>query len=342
MVWLSLVLIGTYCTFQPDISKVIKGYEMPANPIRILPVFLFSICFIFGAIPVSAEVAVILSRDDFEPYQEARQGFEETCTAPTKVFAFEVENRETRQYKQRSIDEALNYIQKGNPELICAIGTQAFLAVLQVAPAQIPIVAAMVKSPEQLIQDSLATGHTIYAVDFFVSSDIVMETIRSTYPELKSIGIIYYETSQSLVDELRAEADTRNLQVIAEVADGNNPLPALRNVSTSADLFLIIDNAMIGGSAFDVLLGFQKPIISLIHNPRMVRKGALFGFLLQSRENGRAVGQIANTILAGGKVTPPFPKMTKAALAVNQKVRDLLNVPVPNNFDILEKYNTIE
>ncbi len=305
--------------------------------IRGLGLFLCCV-LLYSEVVVGAEIVIVVS-GSFKPYLETQKGFEEICREKTKVFIFE---GKPKNYDQKSINKALNYIRDNNPPLICVIGTQALTAVLPVTSKTTPVVTSAVKNPELWAKDYLSNGHQVYGVNLFVSSDLVIKTIRSTYPNVKTIGIAYLEISTNLIEELSTEAEKQGLTIHAELADPRNPLPATEAISADSDLFLIVDNSMIGETSFDALLLSRKPIVSLVKSPLLVSKGALFGFRAQFKENGRRAGEIANILLDGKPVKQKFPKMQKVSLLINKKVSEQIGKPLPTGFEIEREYKEIK
>lgn len=310
--------------------------------IKIGRVILFIVWLIYPMSGMAGDETVLVVSGNFRIYEEAKEGFKDTFEGKTKEFVFKAERtRQGTKFDQSSIQKTVEHIQNESPKLVVVFGTQALMSVLDVVSEKTPVIISMVKNPLMWTNEHIEQGRPIYGVEPLVSPELVMQTIQTTYPEAKTVGVAYLERSTELVMELSKSANDVGLHLHAEMASTENPLIAIEAMRQDADLFVVVDNAMIESTALDVLLLQRKPIITLVKNKTVVSKGALFGFQPQYRENGRVAGEMANHLLQKKPIDENFTKMKRVSLVVNRKVREQLNTPLPEGFDIDTEFSVI-
>ncbi len=170
-----------------------------------------------------------------------------------------------------------------------------------------PIAAGLVKTLDNGLQN--VTGTTSQDPNFET-----LELAKKLFPAMKKVGIVYTSSeanSVSILNNLDEKIKSKNMdvQIVRKaISTTTEILPAAKALLSEVDaMFLINDNTVI--SSVDLLVKestkSQKPIFA--SDVDSVKKGALFTYGLNYKDEGTASANILKTILLDKKLPSQIP-----------------------------------
>lgn len=154
-----------------------------------------------------------------------------------------------------------------------------------------------------LLQESSKQPRTAIFIE--QSYDRQFDALHYTFPKLKTIGVIYSDTTQKAIPEIKAASSKYQFNLIArKIQDPSNIFPVIVNLSGQADaLFAIPDPEIYNrNTAQNILLTTYKSHIPLIaYSSSYVKAGALFSVYSTPEQFAFQAADIAVDFLLNGK-----------------------------------------
>jgi putative ABC transport system substrate-binding protein len=272
--------------------------------------------FLFFGTPVFAHEILVLKSFNAGPFNEALRGFKAVCRSETKTIM--VSNGE-----MFDIDKT---VREEKPGLILAIGAGALKQAINIRNA--PIVYLMVLNPEEMIRGR----ENVTGVRMIIPPDKYLDVMEKlNLPRLK-VGLLYDpEYSDILMKRIMQAAASRGIDISAKEVRKPRDVPdMLEKMKGSFNLFWMLpDPSVVTADTVEYLLlltqQYRVPIVTFAD--KYLQMGAMISLDIDSFDLGKQGGEIANRILAGGKIADiPHTEPRKSVLRVNRKIAAKLGI----------------
>jgi putative tryptophan/tyrosine transport system substrate-binding protein len=283
--------------------------------LRLLLAIILCSLIVLGT-PVFAHEILVIQSFKAVPFDEALRGFSSVCSSGTRTVI--VSDRERFDIEKTVREE--------KPGLILAVGANALKQAIRIRNT--PIIYLMVLNPDKMIRGR----ENITGVRMIIPPEKYLDVMEKlNLPRLK-IGILYDPAySDTLVKNIMQAAGSRGIDITAKAVRKPKEVPdMLERMKGSFNLFWMLpDPSVVTADAVEYLLLFSQqyrvPIVSFAD--KYLRMGAMISLDIDSFDLGRQGGEIANRILAGGKITDiPYTTARKPVLRVNRKISAKLGI----------------
>jgi putative tryptophan/tyrosine transport system substrate-binding protein len=278
--------------------------------------------FFFFGTPVFAHEILVLQSFRSGPFDEALRGFKSVCkSGMTTVIASDRERFD--------IEET---VREEKPGIILAIGANALKQAIRIRNT--PIIYLMVLNPEKMI----GGRENVAGVRMIIPPEKYLEVMdKLNLPRLK-VGILYDPSySDTLMKSIMQSAQSKGIDITARAVRKPKEVPdMLEKMKGSFNLFWMLpDPSVVTADTVEYLLLFsqqyQVPIVTFAN--KYLQMGAMISLDIDSFDLGKQGGEIANRILAGGKIADiPYTAARKPVLRVNRKIAAKLGIKL-NSLD---------
>jgi putative ABC transport system substrate-binding protein len=295
------------------------AWLLVATPLGLLPVLQTAV----RPARHEPQVVVVVSQDA-PPYRAALTSFQRAMGAertPVDVRVVQLQGDSSRAPQMMS--------SLGKVDLILTLGTLATRESLR-RSQDVPVVAGMILSPEELAGAPNATG---VFLQFPVETEL--EWLTRLVPSIRRVGIIYHsDESKARVAQAERLAPGINLAIQAYQIDRPQELPdALENLADRADALWGVTDPMVFNpeTAKSLLLfSFRHQIPLIGHSTPWVKAGALYALDRDYTDIGAQCAEMAEKILAGQSVAslPPVPPR-KVRYTLNRRTAQQMKIDLP-------------
>ena len=272
----------------------------------------------------SVPIAVLVSQDA-APYQEALEGFRRALSRQGVSAQLEV-------YPLRGeiagADAALRGARDGRAQLILTLGALATRAAVR-SVQEIPIVAGMVLTPEDLAGAPNATG---VFLEFPVETEL--HWLQRILPGQRNVGVLFNPSeNQERIDSAARVARGLGLTLQSRKVASPRDLPdALDSLANRADvLWSVPDQVVLTPQTVRPIMLFSLrnriPFVGL--SQTWVKAGALYALDRDYDDIGAQCGEMAAAILQGKptRSLPPVPPR-KVIYSINLKTARMLKLDI--------------
>lgn len=237
----------------------------------------------------------------------------------------------------------IDSIKKINPHIILTVGSSA-TELAQNNFANTPIVFSSVKYPvlSGFVNSLEYPGKNITGASIDIPVDVQFQKFKQIIPNLKKVGVLYSQNTESLIPQAQVIAAQQNIQLVALKVNSERELPeALDSLCRSVDgIWSVADhNLFKPKSTRYILLNTLKRRIPFMGFSRyVVESGALFALDFDYKAVGFQAGAIVNKILNG--VEPRKIRVTTADVIwfhYNEKTSERINVKIPDELAAVAK-----
>ncbi|MCK5557775.1 MAG: hypothetical protein KAJ01_05330 [Candidatus Hydrogenedentes bacterium] len=288
------------------------------------------LAFIFVA-TISAHAAppvIAIKSKDIRPYDEALDGFQETCSAAVVTY--------TLKDGESSEQEVLRDVAKAKPHLIHAIGSPA----LRFAAdnfEETPIVFSVVVDPITVVGERKRLGGSTLKVPPVAQFEALLEIA----PQVKKIGVVYDPSKTAeLVKEAVGDAASLGLELVSRRVGSSADVPgAWRELQDNIDaIWMVPDTTAVTDQSFQYMLSISSkrnlPLLAI--SGKYVSKGALLALTADYRELGRQAGAIANRVPYGENLDAIRPAAIRSPkLTLNLGTARLIGLNIPK--EVIDK-----
>jgi len=232
----------------------------------------------------------------------------------------------------RVITDSLNTIR---PRLLLTIGSSA-TRFAQENFSHVPTVFAAVMYPvlSGFVKSTARPGGNITGASLDIPTGIQFRYFKKIVPGLKRIGVLYTDSTASLIPSAEAEANRLNMKSIPIKVDNARELPqALDSLAAVVDgVWSLADPNLFNpqSTKYILLNTLRNGIPFMGFSRNVVESGALFALDFDYKAVGRQAGEIANRVINGEK--PQNISVTSADVIwfhFNEKTAKHIAVTIP-------------
>lgn len=231
-----------------------------------------------------------------------------------------------------------------SPDLILAIATptaQAVAQALKKSPHMktTPFLFTAVTDPLKagLVTDLKRPGGNITGVSDLLPVDKHMAMVRTFFPDLKRLGVIYNSgeaNSKATVSQIAAEGEKSGFEVVsATVSKSADVYQAAKSLVGRVDaIFIPTDNTVVSALESAVKVCVQDKVALFCADVDSVARGAVAAMGFDYYKHGYQTGAMAERVLKGAS-TADMPVETQEALQLhlNLKFAKEMGVAVPES-----------
>ena len=311
--------------------------------IRIIKILLLITCIIIsfvGFVHAGKNDIIILSGDELTSSKRTIKGATKVISNehPTISFTNFLVNNNSDQ--NLSILDSIKVI---NPKLIVTIGSKA-TKLAQDNFDDIPIVFSSVKYPvlSGFVNTVTSPGKNITGASIDIPLKVQFDKFKQIIPNLKKIGVLYTQNTESLIPQAKIIAKQHNLELIALKVNHEKELPSKLDslASQVQGIWSVADHNLFKPKSTRYILinTLRKRIPFMGFSKYVVESGALFALDFDYKAVGRQAGEIANKILAG--IRPSAIEVTTADVIwfhYNEKTAERINITIPEELAAVAK-----
>ncbi len=296
---------------------------------------LFFLLFAMSAEVFAAErkiIAVVRSRP-LEAYGTAYDGFrKELKRRGGRAIYIDYDFERYKVFKEEDLADKIRNI---NPDLVCAIGSEA----AKFAGEKIedkPVVFFMVLDPvgSGLVKDLRHPGERMTGVSLDVPVEIQFKKTKEILPSVRTVGVIYDgRTKKGLEQEAKEAADDLGLLLVSKAVYSSSDVSReLEEVFKEADcLWAGVDTFVYNSTTgrHIILLTLKQKIPFIAFSSNFVKAGALMAFECDYYDIGVQAAELALQILKGnvaGEMSVVAPR--KARLLFNVRTAKTIDVEI--------------
>ncbi len=283
---------------------------------------------------------VIICGDDLTSTRRTIKGASKVINRENPDVVFTYYSVNNSDDKNLSIVDSIRTL---NPKLIVTIGSSA-TKLAQDNFDKIPIVFSSVKYPvlSGFVKTITNPGKNITGASIDIPTQIQFEKFKQIIPNLKKIGVLYTQNTESLIPQAKIIAKQLHLELIALKINNEKELPQKLDSLTSvvqgiwsvADMNLFKEKT----TRYILINTLRKRIPFMGFSKYVVESGALFALDFDYKAVGRQAGQIVNKILSGK--SPATTKVTTADVIwfhYNEKTAERINITIPEELVAVAK-----
>jgi putative ABC transport system substrate-binding protein len=281
---------------------------------------LISIVLLFLlVIPAFSEARVIiaLKSADIPPYDEAIEGFEQSCGCDLRQIVL----------SETGGQGALEKIREMNPAAVFAVGLDA-LNLMKEARG-IPVIYSMVPHS----QPPALANKTASGVSLYIPPEKFISAMLGVFPQARRIGVIYdSKHSEAFIKEAEDACRARGVQLVAKKTSRPEDFPPLIDgMKDRIDLFWMVPDATVVNPEsvkYLLLFSFRNNVPVFTFSKKYVELGAAAGLYAAPRDMGIQAGEIAGKILAEKSDRPVRVDARRTVLVINRKITGKLGIRI--------------
>lgn len=229
------------------------------------------------------------------------------------------------------------------PALLLTIGSSA-TEFAQDSFTDLPIVFAAVMYPvlSGFVESTARPGRNTTGASIDVPVDVQFKYFKRIVPDLKRVGVLYSNSTASLIPPAAADAKDLNLKLVpVKVDDAGELAEALDSLATVVDgIWSLADPNLFDpqSTRYILLRTLRKGIPFMGFSRNIVASGALFALDFDYKAVGRQAGEIANRIISGER--PREISVTSADVIwfhYNEKTAKHIEVTIPEELVAVAK-----
>jgi putative ABC transport system substrate-binding protein len=307
--------------------------------LRIVAVAL--VCLLGVASPVSGRVHIaVLMSDSLTSTMRTLHGAQKAIEREDSQATFH------SFHINRSSDETLRIVDSVRtirPTLLLTIGSSA-TQFAQDNFADIPTVFAAVMYPvlSSFVESTARPGRNITGASIDVPIDVQFRYFKKIVPNLKRIGVLYTDSTTSLIPPAAAEAEGLKLKLVpVKVSDARELPQALDSLAAVVEgIWSLADPNLFDprSTRYILLNTARKGIPFMGFSRHIVASGALFALDFDYKAVGRQAGEIVNRVIKGEK--PQDISVTSADVIwfhYNEKTAKHIEVTIPEELVAVAK-----
>jgi putative ABC transport system substrate-binding protein len=230
-----------------------------------------------------------------------------------------------------------------NPDLILTVGSLATdFAKDNFSKTPIVFSAVLYPAISGFVETLSSPGRNITGASLNISAQTQFMYFRELMPNLKRVGVLYTDSTASLIAPSKVLAEQEGLQLVPIKITDEKELPrALDSLVRTVDgIWSVADPRLFTPQATKfILMRTLKSGIPLMGFSRhVVASGALFALDFDYKAIGRQAGEIVNRVLDGaepGRIQVTAPDVIW--FHYNEKTANLLNITVPDRLAAVAK-----
>jgi putative ABC transport system substrate-binding protein len=237
------------------------------------------------------------------------------------------------------VDSVINH----NPTLILTIGSTS-TKFAQNNFKDIPVVFSSVKYPalSGFIKSELNPGSNSTGISIDIPVYLQFEKFKQVIPHLKTIGVLYTESTSDLITQAKILAHKMNIKLKALKVDNAKELPEkLDNLLTTVDgLWSVADHNLFHpiSTKYILIRCLKNKVPVMGFSRHIVESGALFALDFDYFAVGLQAGRIVNQVLDGKQ--PSKIKVSTSDIInfhFNENTARLLNITIPDHLASIAK-----
>lgn len=243
---------------------------------------------------ISAQnILLINSNTEIKKYQQAQTAFLQNFSHP--VYHIDISGWSEKQVKEHLYDEY--------PDIVYAIGTKAYKYAYKYLPEKKIFFSSIAN------WQKLPTDGQRYGVSSELHSSMQLTLVKTVFPRIKKIAIIYSQYTQTLYDALRDSADEVGMEIIGKKI---NPEMIhdedFGSLIHNSDALLIISDPILLGSEEAVARVFKqanemkKPVFA--YHELFIKFGAMLITSVDHPTIGRQIAKMVENAMAGTQILP--------------------------------------
>jgi ABC-type uncharacterized transport system substrate-binding protein len=297
--------------------------------VRKSSVLLVFLTFLLPAVSSQAIEVVALKSADIKPYDDALEGFRNSCGCSVREFDL----------SEVRTGSSAHGIFGFDPDMAFVVGLDALNRLRGVS--DIPIIYTMI--PPTLIPG--AARKNISGVSMYIAPEKFLGAMQEIFPSAKRIGIIYGPRySENFVIEALRAAQARGIDLVLKKAGRPAEVPLLIDaMKEKIDVFWMLpDMTVVNPETIKYLLlfSFQNKVPVFTFSKKYVEMGALAALEIVPYDIGVQAGEIARKLEGERNVRQLRLEARKTVLAVNRKVARKLGIRISD--EILRKAQNVD
>jgi putative ABC transport system substrate-binding protein len=230
-----------------------------------------------------------------------------------------------------------------NPSLIITIGSTS-TKFAQNNFKDIPVVFSSVKYPalSGFIKSELNPGSNSTGISIDIPVYLQFEKFKQVLPQLKTIGVLYTESTSNLITQAKILANQMNIKLKALKINDAKELPEkLDNLLSTVDgLWSVADHKLFHpiSTKYILLRSLKNKVPVMGFSRHIVESGALFALDFDYFAVGVQAGRIVNQVLDG--IKPSKIKVSASDIIhfhFNEKTARLLDITIPSHLASIAK-----
>jgi len=236
------------------------------------------------------KVLVINSNSNIDRYHQVENAFKTSFTHPATYMDI----------SKMSEKEIQNYLYESYPDIVYTIGTKAYQYAYKYIPEKEIFFSSIVN------YERLPSTKKYFGVSNELHSGMQLTLIKSFFPSIRELAVIYSEYTQDILDHYNKEAKALGIKLIEQKI--STPEMIDKNKLAKADgLLLIADPILIKDEAkvrelFSYMKQHKKPIFA--YHKLFIDQGATLVISLDADTIGRQIASMIHAFKNGNAFTP--------------------------------------
>lgn len=229
------------------------------------------------------------------------------------------------------------------PKLIITVGSSA-TKLAQRSFTDIPIVFSAVMYPKLsgFVQSNQVPGGNLTGASLNIPVDIQFKYFQKIVPNLKRVGVLYTDNTETLIEPARKAAGKRGIELIPYKVNLSKDIPkALDSLATTVDGIWSVADPMLftpQSTRYILLNTLRKRIPFMGFSRYVVESGALFALDFDYKAIGYQAGTTANRILGGANpANIPVTSVDVIWFHYNEKTAQHLKITIPEELMAVAK-----
>jgi putative ABC transport system substrate-binding protein len=230
-----------------------------------------------------------------------------------------------------------------HPRLMLAIGSAA-TQFAQEHVGNFPIVFAAVMHPKLsgFVQNRSKPGGNITGASLEIPVDVQFRYFKKIVPSLKQVGVLYTDSTASLIAPASAAARELDLQLVPVKVGNTKEIPGALDslAAVTQGIWSLADPVLFDPQAtrFILLNTLRKGIPFMGFSQHVVQSGALFALDFDYKAVGRQAGELVNRVIAGEEpVSIAFTSADVIWFHYNEKTALHIDVTIPPDLAAVAK-----
>lgn len=263
----------------------------------------------------SRKVLVLNSNQSVERYQIAESSFV-GAMAGRAIDVMDLQG------KDKPVEYIQDQLNAQRYDLVYAIGAKALGSVNLIDP-DVPVVYSAVLNWRRFKQQG-----NYFGISSELSPQVQLTWFKYFFPEIKSIGVLYSQENEHMIEEAKQVAGNLGVKLIASQVRSEQHLNnSIKNLLNEVETLWLISDSHILSSVDKVkqffVMADEKQIPVFTYNPVFIEMGAAMSLAADLPTIGRQAALLANDLLAGDIAAEmiQFPAGSRIMLN-SQKIRE--------------------
>ena len=239
----------------------------------------------------------------------------------------------------------LSKLGKFQPDLIITIGSFATQKASEYFPDK-PIIFATVMNPvaSGFVKSMNDPGGLITGAALDIPPEIQFKYFKQVAGQLKSIGVIYSEETENIIEPARIAAKQLGIKLVAVKIESEKAIPqAIDSLCQVVDAFWSVADHNIytpNSTRYIILQTLRYRIPMMGFSRALVEGGGLFTLDFDFKDIGRQAGEIATRVLLGkppGEIPVSTPGAGVIYFKYNEKTASQIDLQIPEELLAIAK-----